>query len=147
MIWRFLGDWNEIMWSCGSSLKSTLVLWSISLIAHVLLLLFGENKIFYTCLFYKFPNSKIYIYSDYHNVLITVVIITMQYLFMFIDSELRLNFCCFSPEFCSLPSDIFFCSVLETITLPQVAFNSLILYNDLSILYVLYGEFQLKFQI
>ena len=87
MIWRFLGDWNEITLSCGSSLKSTLVLGSISLIAHVLLLLFGENEIFYTCLFYKFPNSKIYIYSDYHNVLITAVIITMQYLFMFIDSE------------------------------------------------------------
>ena len=40
-----------------------------------------------------------------------------------------------------------FYSVVETPTLPQVVFNSLILYNNLSILYVLPGEFQLKFQI
>ena len=40
-----------------------------------------------------------------------------------------------------------FYSVVETPTLPQVVFNSLILYNNLSILYVLSGEFQLKFQI
>ena len=40
-----------------------------------------------------------------------------------------------------------FYSVVETPTLPQVVFNSLLLYNNLSILYVLYWEFQLKFQI
>ena len=40
-----------------------------------------------------------------------------------------------------------FYSVVATPTLPQVVFNSLILYNNLSILYVLSGEFQLKFQI
>ena len=41
-----------------------------------------------------------------------------------------------------------FCVTLWTATtLPQVIFNSLKLYNDLSILYVLSGEFQLKFQI
>ena len=40
-----------------------------------------------------------------------------------------------------------FYSVVETATLPQVVFNSLILYYNFSILYVLSGEFQLKFQI
>ena len=40
-----------------------------------------------------------------------------------------------------------FYSVVQTPTLPQVVFYSLILYDNLSILYVLFGEFQLKFQI
>ena len=47
----------------------------------------------------------------------------------------------------SVAYHVTFYSVVETPTLPQVVFNSLILYNNLSILYVLSGEFQLKFQI
>ena len=47
----------------------------------------------------------------------------------------------------SVAYHVTFHSVVETPTLPQVVFNSLILYNNLSILYVLSGEFQLKFQI
>ena len=40
-----------------------------------------------------------------------------------------------------------FYSVVETPTLPQVVFNSLILYNNLSFLYVLSREFHPEFQI
>ena len=40
-----------------------------------------------------------------------------------------------------------FYSVVETPALPQVVFNSLMLYNNVSILYLLSWEFQLKFQI
>ena len=36
--------------------------------------------------------------------------------------------------------------MVETPTLPQVIFNSLILYNNVSILYLLSGEFQVNFR-
>ena len=60
-------------------------------------------------------------------------------------SEQRLNFCCVFLQIFLACLVTFY--VVETLTLPQVVFNSLILYNNLSILYVLSGEFQLKFQI
>lgn len=55
--------------------------------------------------------------------------IIMQYTFMFIDSVY-----------------IIFYSVLETSTLSQVVYNSLMLFNKASVLNVLPGEFPLKLQ-
>ena len=67
-------------------------------------------------------------------------------IFVFKDSKWDLNFCCvFLPIFTAY--HVTFYSVVETSTLHQVVFNRLILYKNLPILYVLAGEFQLKFQI
>ena len=75
--------------------------------------------------------------SDYHNVVFMQCLCYRQ--------RISLTFCCaFLLIFVAYL--VTFYSVVETPTLPQVVFNSLILYNNLFILYLLSGEFQLKFQ-
>ena len=59
---------------------------------------------------------------------------------MFMDSEYCLNFCCVFLLI-YVAYHVTFYSVVETPTLPQVVFYSLILYNNVSILYILSGEF------
>ena len=76
--------------------------------------------------------------SDYHNVVFMQCLCYRQ--------RISLTFCCaFLLIFVAYL--ITFYSVVEAPTLPQVVFNSLRLCNYLSILYVLSGKFQLKFQI
>ena len=53
------------------------------------------------------------------------MIITMQCLFMFMDSELCFNFCCFSSDLHSLPCHVLFCSG-ETSTIYKVYYDCLI---------------------
>ena len=53
------------------------------------------------------------------------IIITMQYLFMFMDSESCLNFCCFSPDLRSLPCHVLFCGG-DTSTIYKVYYDCLI---------------------
>ena len=57
--------------------------------------------------------------------LIWTVIITMQCLFLYMDREQRLNFCCISLV-TFVAYHVTFYAVVETPKLPQVAFNSLI---------------------
>ena len=64
----------------------------------------------------------------------------MQYFVIFMDSEYRLNFCCIFLLI-YVAYHVTFYSVVETPTLPQVAFNSLMPYNNVSILYILSEEF------
>ena len=74
--------------------------------------------------------SSISVDSDYHNAVFS----------MFVESKKGLNFCClFLPIY--VPYHLTFYSVVEIPTLPEVVFYSLMLYNDVSILYVLSGEF------
>ena len=82
--------------------------------------------------------NSISIDSDYHNVVFMQCLCYRQWI--------SLTFCCaFLLIF--LAYLITFYSVVEAPTLLQVVFNSLRLYNYLSILCVLSGKFQLKFQI
>ena len=56
-------------------------------------------------------------------------------------------FVSFFPDLCSLPYHVLHCTAVETPSFPYIVCNSLMLYNNVSILSVLPGEFQQKFQI
>ena len=102
----------------------------------------------YTCIhIYIYIYIYIYIHLDTCiYIFLWTVIIAMQYLFMLMDSEQRLNFCRVFLLIYVLYHVTFY-SVVEIPTLPHVVFNSLMLYNSVSILYVLSGEFYLKLRI
>ena len=80
--------------------------------------------------------SSISMDSDYHYAV---------FFYVYGQRIKRSSLLCFSPDLSCLPCHVLFCG--GDTTLPQVVFNSLMLYNNVSILYILSGEFQLKFQI
>ena len=59
---------------------------------------------------------------------------------MYVYIEQRLNFCCVFLLISAYHVTLY--SVVETPTLPQVVFYSLMFYNNVSILYILSGEFR-----